>query len=360
MRILDRYIAKTLFRGFSVVLLVLTSLFSFLVFVRELDEVGNNNYRLLDAAFYVALTLPQRVLDLAPITVLLGGLLGLGRLARGNELVPMLTAGLSLRRFAWSVGKAAIILTICCALFSQFVAPPMQQLAKERRINSTVTGTSLVKKNGLWSRDGHQVLHVRHMWKGQIPYQVELYDFDSSGRLNRYLQAARADVLDENHWKLVNVRQKNFVDHTIIRTSHKKMIWRSFLGRRQLEELQLPANSLSPLSLYEYIRYLKETRQSTKQFELLLWRKLFMPLNVGAMTMLAIPFVFIRLRRNLIGSPLALGTGIGMLLFVLNQILPTIASNTSFSAPLISALPLVAIAIVTGTLFWWVSRKGVI
>lgn len=358
MRILDRYIAKALFRGYSVVLLVLTGLFSLLAFVQELDEVGHNNYRLVDAAFYVAMTLPQRILDLAQIAALLGGLLGLGMLARGNELVAMMTSGLSVSRFAWSVGKPAIILTTGCALFTQFIAPPMQQLAEEARINTTATGISLLNGNGLWSRDRHKILRVRHMWKGQIPYQIELYEFDSKDRLSRYLQATRANVVDADHWEMLNVREKVFMDNSIVRRNYEKMIWRSFIGMQQFEALQLPAQSLSPVSLYQYVRYLKKTQQPTERFEFILWQKLFMPLNVGIMALLAVPFGYLLLRTNHIGQPLALGTGIGMFLFVLNQIFLTLGTIVRFSAPIITALPLVAIAILAVSLFWRVSRKG--
>jgi lipopolysaccharide export system permease protein len=360
MRILDRYIASTLFRGYSVVLLVLTSLFSFLAFVQELDEVGHHNYRLADAAVYVALTLPQRILDLAPVTVLLGGLLGLGTLARGNELLAVMTSGLSLSRFAWSVGKPAIILTAGCALLGQFIAPPLQQLAEEARMSTTATGITLLKENGLWSRDRYRVLHVRQMWKGQIPCQIELYEFDSEGRLSRYLHADRANALDAHHWELVNVQQKIFMDNAIIRESRKKMIWRSFIGTRQLEALRLPAQSLSPSSLYQYIRYLEETQQSTARFELILWHKLSMPLNVGVMALLAVPFGFALLRSRHIGRQLLPAAGIGVLFFLLNQIIANIGLMTGAAAPVINLVPLAAVIALTGFLFRRVARTGVV
>ena len=360
MRILDRYIAVTLFRGYSVVLLILVSLFSFLALVHELGDVGDDNYRLVDATFYVALTLPQRVLDLAPITAVLGGLLGLGMLARGNELVAMLTSGVSLHRFAWSVGKPAIMLTAGCALFSQFVAPPVQQLAEKERNDTTASSTSTVKWNGFWSRDRQQILHVHSMWQGQIPYQVELYEFNPQGSLSRYLQAERADVLDAHHWKLMNVREKIFRGHAITHESREKMIWRSFLGSQQMEALRLPAKSLSPLSLYQYVQYLKKTRQTSARIELIMWQKLFLPLSVGVMTLLAVPFGFTLLRSNHFGQPLLLGAGIGILLFLLNQIILNLGLITGVSPPLITVFPLATITGLTGLLFWRVALKGVV
>jgi len=358
MRILDRYIAIVLLRGYSIVLLILVSLFSFLALVQELDEVGHHNYRFINAFLYVVLTIPQRVLDLAPITALLGGLLGLGILARGNELVAMLTSGVSLHRFVWSVGKPAIVLTAGFFLFSQFVASPLQQLAEMERVDTTSSSTSMVKGKGFWSRDTHQILHVRSMWNGQIPYQVELYEFNPQGRLSRYLQAERADVRDSNHWELVNASQKIFMDNAITRENSEKLIWWSFLGNTQMEALQLPAKSLSPFSLYQYVQYLKETRQTSVRYELIFWQKLFLPPSVGAMALLAVPFGLTLLRSNHIGQPLVLGAGIGILLFLFNQIIPNLGLITGFSPPLITSFPLATIAGLAGSLLWRVARNG--
>ena len=85
-----------------------------------------------------------------------------------------------------------------------------------------------------------------------------------------------------------------------------------------------------------------------------------MPLNVGVMALLAVPFGLTLMRRNHIGQQLLLGAGIGMLLFMFNQIMSNLGMITGFSPPLINAFPLATIAGLTGALFWRVARKGVV
>ena len=78
MMILDRYIASSYLKGMVPVMLLLLSLFSFLALAEELEEVGQGTFRLIDAFLVVLYTSPRRIVDLMPVTALLGGLMGLG------------------------------------------------------------------------------------------------------------------------------------------------------------------------------------------------------------------------------------------------------------------------------------------
>ena len=96
MRLLDYYIARTVAQSTMLVLLVLISLFVFIDFVTELDEVGKGQYQLIDAVKYVLLSVPRHTVELIPVTSLLGTTLGLGVLANGSELTAIRAAGVSI------------------------------------------------------------------------------------------------------------------------------------------------------------------------------------------------------------------------------------------------------------------------
>ena len=99
---IDRYICRSFIGGCIPVLLLLLSLFSFLALSEELEDVGKGAYELLDALLVIVYTLPTRLVYLLPVTVLLGGLLGLGTLANHSELISMRAAAISPVRLAIS------------------------------------------------------------------------------------------------------------------------------------------------------------------------------------------------------------------------------------------------------------------
>lgn len=343
MRTLDRYIGLTLLKGSALVMAVLLIMFSFLALLQELEDVGDGNYGLVEALGYVGLTIPERLLELAPVTALLGGLVGLGTLAKGSELTAIRAAGISVNRVAWSVGKLSIALIVSLLLFAEFVVPPLHQLAERNRLLATQATEYVAKGKGFWARDEHQVLRVRTLRHGRIPTTIELYGFDDDNKLRSYVYANRADVRDSREWQLEDVHQKIITDDMVVHQKRANMKWHSFLRQGQLEGLQLPVASLAPSDLYQYVRYLKETEQKSNRHELTFWQEVSLPLSAGAMAILAVPFGFGSLRNPSFGQQLALGAGVGILFFLLDQIVANLGLLFSLSPPLVAFIPVVAI-----------------
>ena len=83
MRTLRRYLTINLVSGWLMVFAVLTALFGLLSLINELERV-DDHYSVLNAAFYVSFTLPQQLLELVPVSVLLGTLMALANLEKTN------------------------------------------------------------------------------------------------------------------------------------------------------------------------------------------------------------------------------------------------------------------------------------
>ena len=93
MTLIDRYIVLNFLKAAGAVLVLLLVLFSFLALTDELDEVGQGSFTTVDAIAVVILTLPTRIIDLLPVTALLGSVLGLGALANHSELLALREIG---------------------------------------------------------------------------------------------------------------------------------------------------------------------------------------------------------------------------------------------------------------------------
>src|SRR5262245_43961722 len=121
MRILDRYIARRVFTGYALILVIFVSAFGLIALVRELDSVGKGTYNASDAALYVLLTLPGWMVALAPAMALLGAIVGLGELATGEELMVMQALCVSRARIAWSVLKTGLLVMLVVIGVQEFV-----------------------------------------------------------------------------------------------------------------------------------------------------------------------------------------------------------------------------------------------
>ncbi len=294
---------------------------------------------------------PRRIMDLMPATALLGGNLALGILASTNQLVVMRAAGVSVKRIGWAVMKTALLLVLTLLILTEFVAPPLQQLAYERQLLAIGRIRDLRTNNGFWSRDGMRFINIRRILHGRIPSAINIYEFDLEGRLLSFIHADSADISQHQHWLLRGVWQKTLENDSLASASLPERIWDSFLTEDQIKVLEYPADSLAPSDLYTYIGYLHNSGQETAPYELQLWQKLALPLTTAAMALLAIPFVFGLPRLTSSGQRLLLGTILGIVLYFLNQIISNLALLLNLNVPLVVMMP-VAVILVTALLLF--------
>ncbi len=343
MKTLDRYIGVSVTKGYLIVLAVLLPIFSFLLFVNELEDVGKGTYDALGGLVYVLLTAPGRILDLTPVAALLGGVVALGGLAAGSELMAVRAAGVSVMRIGGAVMKAGLVLMLMVVILAQFVVPPLNQHAEERRSLAVTGAGTFLKDKGFWSRDGLRYINVQHVLHGRVPVGVEIYEFDQQGRLRSFVHAQRAKIENPHRWKLIDVERK-LLDGPTIRSQHlPEADWEPFLSKTQVRVLELPPTTLSPLDIYQYARHLRETGQAAEHMELRFWQQATLPLATGAMTLLSLPFVFGGLRSASFGKRLALGSVLGVGFYLVNQIVANLGLLVGVSAPLIALTPILAL-----------------
>jgi lipopolysaccharide export system permease protein len=83
MKTLDRYIGSSFLSSFGLIICILLVLFSFFELMSQLNDVGKGIYQISDVVVFICLTLPRRMLDLMPISTLLGSIIALGLLPGG-------------------------------------------------------------------------------------------------------------------------------------------------------------------------------------------------------------------------------------------------------------------------------------
>ncbi|MGI9309244.1 MAG: LptF/LptG family permease, partial [Gammaproteobacteria bacterium] len=69
MRILSGYLFRAIVGTTALVLLVLLALGGFIEMMSQLDDIGEGNFSLPRALFYVSLKLPRMAADMLPVSV---------------------------------------------------------------------------------------------------------------------------------------------------------------------------------------------------------------------------------------------------------------------------------------------------
>jgi lipopolysaccharide export system permease protein len=316
----DRYVRGATLRAFLLISAGLTALFSLLTFVEQLSYVGQGHYRLTDALIYVLLTAPYRLVQLTPVSMLLGTLLALGALARGSELTAFRSLGVSQLRIVGAVLKLALPIIAVLFLLAQFVIPPAQQLAQREQAAALSDAVPLVSSGGFWAENGQRYLNVQDFVSGSELRGINIYTFDDNGALLVYLHADRAEIEPDGTWLLTGVQRNRVVASQFVTDRLASMRWNSFITARQVQLLTLPPETMPPIALYAYIQQLKHLHQQAIRYEQTFWTMVGIPLSIIAMVLIAAPFVFGSQRSVSAGRQLLIGTIIGIVFLLSQQI----------------------------------------
>ena len=345
MFILQRYIGLSVIRGFFLLALIMVSLFSIILLIDELDQVGTGDYSWLMAVKYVLLHVPKLLLDFAAFISLVGSILALGSLAANQELVAIEAAGVSPRGVTNSVLFAALFLMTLVLINAQFVIPATLQLAKVEKILAVEGGGDFVSEAGYWAQSQHQFIHVQDVEHGRVPSDIEIFEFNGQHELLRYLHADSVNLSKQNQtdWTLLNVEVKQLVNGRLQVSNVDSMQWASFLTAAQLGIIVSKPEALSITDLYQFVQGLKQRGEHSYRYELLFWQKIMIPISAAIMILLGMPFVFGSQRSVSTGKRITFGVLAGISFYVVSQLITHLGSLQQWSPILIASAPSVVV-----------------
>lgn len=350
MSIADRYLARTVIGFSALVLAVLLTLGALFLFIGQQDDIGVGNYGAAEALMFALLNVPQQAFELMPIAVLIGSLLGLGALARGSELVVLRASGVSIARLAVSVALGGLVLLIVAALLGEFVAPPLQKLARQQKVFSKFADVSFAGSGSAWVKDGDRMLSVEEQSGDNLFGGVFLFELDGT-RLARVGRASTATVAPEGKgWSLHGYTETRFSgEGTQVESMRVKVLATrvdpAFIGLAVSEPRQLPS-----IGLLRLIRHQQANRLETRNYEFAFWSRIARTVAIVVVALLAIPFALGPLRSSGAGARMVIGVLIGVAFFLLQRTLESGAVVFDADPMLLAWLPTSLLTVVTAAL----------
>jgi lipopolysaccharide export system permease protein len=343
MKIIDRYLARTVLTGSFLAFLVLLALAAFFAFIDQLGDL-RGGYTVLKAMEYVFFVLPTKSYELFHTAILLGSLMSLGAMANNSELIILRTAGISIAQIAFSVIKAGVILMLFGIFLGEVVAPPAEQHAQKLK-TAAITGSDTIQSgNGIWSKNRQEFVHVGQVYPDAVLTGVEIYSFNEKHQLISTLKVERATFKDPV-WQLEKVTETIFQERNFKQNYYPSMERDKLVQPEMLDTLSVKEQELSLLALYRYIRHLSENQLDSSKYELAFWMKVIKPFSVIIMLLIALPFVFGSLRSSSVGQRLLIGVLLGLGFHMFNQALNYIGVGYGLNAIVSAALPTLLFAI---------------
>jgi LPS export ABC transporter permease LptG len=131
MKTLDRYISGLYATAFGVFILFFLLLYLLIDFVGRIQDIVNlaaDESRLWFCVRFYAVRIPYFLTFLLPVVTLFAAMFTCHRLARSNELVPMIAAGISMRRVAAPFFAAGLVTAGVLAALEEWALPRLGAL----------------------------------------------------------------------------------------------------------------------------------------------------------------------------------------------------------------------------------------
>ena len=360
MKTIRRLIHKEVIISVTFVTLAFLALFFFFDLVDELRWVSAH-YELMHALLFVSLSLPQHLYELLPITVLIGTIFVMARLAQTSEFTILRTSGLS----PWRALSTLLILGCGFVAFTfvmgDYVAPASEkaaQLVKAKRLGQITTGVT-----GAWLKERQNdhsfAVNVRAIAPNGDMRNIRIFEFDANGYAAATTVAAKGNFdASGNAWNLLDVKRSVFKrsengDMQVERTQTAEFSWETRISPSMVSAAVLRPDKMSTLELFTYIRHLEANGQTAQRYEIEFWRKVFYPLSCLVMVVLSLPFAYLHFRSGGIAGYVFGGVMAGISFFLLNNVFGFAGNLQNWSPMLTAAAPGLIYSLLSLAAFGW-------
>ncbi len=320
MKIITRYVWKTLLGTILLSMFLVFGIDLIFSFVSEVRYLGKGDYTFWHMIIFNLLSMPQTIYQMFPMASLVGTLMGLGVLASHSELIVIRAAGISINQIMGMVIKLSFILAFFAWCLGEWVAPTTDKIAQNQKAVVLSGGQTLKTEHGVWLRDNNKFINIRSVDVGGHLEGIISYEFDKDFSLQKASKASYADYIGD-HWVLYDVKVTTFLEDKLQTQHYPQMDWQStidpnilrILGTKYLDELSL-------VGLWKTLQYRKKNELDYRPYQLALWQKIVQPFAIMVMMFLAIPFVFGPLRSSTQGLKLVIGMVVGFLFHTVNDL----------------------------------------
>jgi lipopolysaccharide export system permease protein len=363
-RLLFRDIASSVF----FVALAFLSLFFFIDFVDELEDVGRRGRTVAHAVLGAGLELPGHFYELFPIAVLIGTIYALARMAQSSEFTILRTGGLGPGRALSLLALLGVGFALLTFVVGDYVAPPCERLAVE--LKARFAGGLRVGGAGAWLKERRAGAGGEHSFSinlagtgaGGALEGIRIFEFDADGRLVARLSAREGRVDSGGTWTLSDAEVTRWpssasADDSPVRTTRTPTLqWPSSLSPAVVAAAVLPVATMTTVELWRYSTHLSGQAQASQSHQIRFWKKALYPLACIVMVGLALPFAYLHARAGGVSLKVFGGIMLGISFVLLNNLAGHMGLLRDWTPWVVAATPSFVYLLLSMAAFTWLVR----
>lgn len=308
MRLLDRYVIRNFLQAYVYCLAGFTSIWLIYDISDNISTYVEGDIGLQRVGQYYLTQLPEIFVMLFPVALLLALLFSLGRMSRANEIVSMLTAGISVVRILYPVMLAGV-LTAAVSLALNYSLAPHAGAGRELLIEGNKKGRRTAIEGQIFrNRRDHRTWFIQRFQPGSNQFQnVHVLQENAQEQIITSFLAARAvyrpqtNVWDLETAKIVWYDPAGNIEREEIHPSVQITNWSETPFR--LSSAHMNAESLGVRELVDYLQLNSDFPSPLlAPFKTHLYNRLAVPLTCIVVVLIAAPLGIGFSRRSVIRS----------------------------------------------------------
>lgn len=341
MGILSRYIFKTFSSGLLMAVVLLLAIDVLFNLIKELNDI-TAVYTLGDVFFYVMLTIPSKVYELFPVSVVVAVVVSLGALASGSELVVMMASGVSKLKVARTVLASVTLWMVLVVLMGEYVAPAGEQMAQQFRNEQVSMGKATSASNAIWLRDDDVIFRTDQMRKNATDGSYELIDvtvFELEQKKLVRVSKAKQAVFKDQQWLLNDLEISEFTSQGVKTSTLTSQQWDSRIRPEILNISTTRPKYLSVRDIKKFKQFNADSGSLQSSYAIAQWSKLAFPLLVFATALCGVVVLFGQTRAGGFAQRLVIGIVIGIVVYLINKTFLNYGEVYHVNPVLVTVLP---------------------
>lgn len=366
MKTVRRLLYRDIVSSVVFVAIAFLSLFFFIDFVDELEDVGKRGYTAGHAVVAGLLELPGHFYELFPIAVLIGTIFSLSRLAQNSEFTILRTGGLGPGRALGLLAALGVVFGAATFLIGDYASPVAEREAVA--LKSRFTGGRELGRGGAWLKervalpDGGErsvSVNVLRTAPDGLLEGIRIFEFDALGQLATSIAAKRARVVD-GRWLLMDASVTQWPRPgsapALEVRQHAQLEWASSLDAGVVAAAVLPVSTMSTVELWRYSGHLATQEQAAQRHAIQFWKKALYPLACLVMMALALPFAYLHARGGGVSLKVFGGILLGISFVLLNNVSGHLGLLRNWTPWVAAATPSTLYLLLSLAAFAWLVR----
>jgi lipopolysaccharide export system permease protein len=229
----------------------------------------------------------------------------------------------------------------------EFIGPSLDYYARNMRDEARYSDTGVDFGNAAWIKNNQTIMYLERVNTDYDFGSIYIYRFNPDGSLMSIAVAENSGIDRNEDWVLNDFRETRFEQDRVVISSSEVVNETFDLNSDLLGVTLVKPISLSVRELIGYVDYLKKNELFSSRYEIELWSRIATILTIMLMPVLALAFVFGSLREVGTGARLVLGLVIGLVYFLISELIFNYGQVYNINPILTAWIPPLLLAIYT-------------